>query len=224
MGQLTFFRALIEHGRVRVDPPELGGQSQLIADAESAETGQALAEWEVANRLDFPGEAPPLSPAGARWALAQLHAACRFAVYRDVESSQIEEALNIPCPSAAVESQHYSVDLLFRFLPDLYRLTKSASQDDPLCTHLRRWAVEWPLSSVGMPGLEAVDPSAVVEHAGLLRLYVDRIIARRDVSRLGNPRVCAAVRAAIGDFDDLAPQIAAAVRKLDDSDREPSTA
>ena len=47
-------------------------------------------------------------------------------------------------------SAHYAVDLVFRFLPDLLGFANSANREDPVCGAIRRWAIEWPLSSVGM--------------------------------------------------------------------------
>jgi hypothetical protein len=44
-----------------------------------------------------------------------------------------------------------------------------------------------------------------------LRVYVDRIIAGRDVERLDDPRVREAVRAALGMFRELAPELYDAV-------------
>ena len=45
----------------------------------------------------------------------------------------------------------------------------------------------------------------------LLGLYVDRVIARGDASRLSNPQVREAVQQAVGLFPELAPKMAAAV-------------
>jgi hypothetical protein len=100
---------------------------------------------------------------------------------------------------------------VYRFLPDLYRLAHNKSPDDPLCKRLRAWADAWPLSSVGMSQANPTDVGPVCEHAGLLRLYVDRIVIRRDASRLADPRVRLAAQTAVGHFTELAPQLAAAL-------------
>jgi hypothetical protein len=211
MGQATFLRALIEHGRVRVDPP-----IKNPATADDDEVATVLRDWEAANRAEFPGAPPAVSWAVVQWALAQFHSACQFAVFRDVPSATVTATLSAACPAAPGPSQHYSVDLIFRFLPDLLRLAKSAAEGDPLCDCLRRWAGEWPLSSVGIAGVNPADISPVCEDAGMLRLYVDRVIARRDTSRLNDLRVRSAVRAALGLFVELAPPIAAALNSYDD--------
>jgi hypothetical protein len=48
-------------------------------------------------------------------------------------------------------------------------------------------------------------------HPCLRRLYVDRIIAGRDVARLSDQRVRAAAIEAVGLHDELCPEIAAAL-------------
>lgn len=224
MRALEFFRALIEHGRVRVEPPRFGAASGTAANDLPSESENDVAaelrDWDAVNRKDFPGAAPPLIPDAAHWAFRQFHLACQFATYRDLGAAQIDAALTVPCPTNGLVSdtaaaRHYSVDLVFRFLPDLYRLAKSAAEGDPLCNHLRRWSVEWPLSSVGMTCANPIDPTAVCMHPGLLQLYVDRIIARRDTSRLADPRVRTALRATLGHFDELSPPLAAALQSYD---------
>ena len=66
----------------------------------------------------------------------------------------------------------------------------------------------WPLSSVGVANLGTVDPPPFVHHDCLLQLYVDRIIASKDRSRMNDPVVREAIRAAIGLYPELAPEIA----------------
>jgi hypothetical protein len=84
---------------------------------------------------------------------------------------------------------HYSVDLSFRFLPDLVRHARAASERDALVGRLMDWANRWPLSCVGFAGAAAGSIDGFAGHPCLLRMYVDRIIAGHDVSRLTDQRV-----------------------------------
>jgi hypothetical protein len=232
MGQVEFLHALLETGRVKVGPVDgpiagsPGGDANLL---------DVLREWDAANRLEFPGEAPPLLEATARRAVDRFYRACQLTVYRDVDAATVAELFAEPVQAAAAGSaparttarpvhastaDHYAVDLVFRFLPDLYRLAYRTSAADPLCEGLRKWAAEWPLSSVGMSSIDpaAVNPadlSTVCEDGGLLRLYADRIIARGDVARLADSRVRTAVRTAIGFYDELSPAVAKALKTYD---------
>jgi hypothetical protein len=209
MSQSARLRALAERGAIRVGPP---------SDDAGEEDGvnAALAEYEAICRAEFPGTPPPFSLSCGLWALNAFHRACQFVTYRNVDAEAIAAELEKPCPDEAAVSRHYSVDLVFRFLPDLYRLSHTASEADPLCDHLRRYGAEWPLSSVGMTGVRPRDLGGIVGHRGLLALYVDRLIARNDTSRLSEPVIRAAVRAALGDYGDLALSITAALRGYED--------
>lgn len=210
MGLPEFLQALFEHGRVRVGSPD-----DAISTSDGASAAAILAERHAAERVEFPGEIPPLDLAASRWAAEQFYRACQFAVYRDADADKIAAMLSSPCPMAPAASRHVSVDLTFCFLPDLHRLASAASKDDPLCERLRGWAAEWPLSSVGMPNVNPADLGDVLQHAGLRRRYVDRIIARRDRSRLNEPRVREAVEAALGAYGELAAELAGELVKVE---------
>jgi hypothetical protein len=106
----------------------------------------------------------------------------------------------------------YSTDLALRVLPQLLALARGVALDDPLVIGLNTLAHDWPLSSVGVPEVTNVDESPFIDHPTLRRLYADRIIERRDVSRLTDPRVVAAVREALGAHAaDLAPTLFPAI-------------
>lgn len=205
MGLAEFLQALFEHGKVRVGAP-----GDVISGGEWTYVDAVLAERHAAEVAEFPGVMPPLAPAAARWAVEQFYRACQFTVYRDAGAETIAAALAAPCPAAPAASRHVSVDQVFRFLPDLYRLAHAASPGDPLCERLRTWAAEWPLSSIGMADVNPPHIDDVLEHAGLRTRYVDRIIARRDHSRLSEPRVRQAVLAAVGNYRELAADLAGA--------------
>lgn len=187
--------ALFEHGRIQVPQPE----GQLSAeDGEQAQ--RLLIEHERVLRLEFPGEAPPLAVPAAAWAATMFYRACQLAVYRDLSAAAVAELLAPACPAAAPAARHWSVDVVFRFLPDLVRHASALGSQDPLAVRLREWAAEWPLSSVGVA---AVQPhpereSEIAAQAGLSQLYVDRILAKKDWSRLTHPAVRQAVARSLG--------------------------
>ena len=208
MALAQFISALFEHGRVRVSR-----SMDAISAEEAAEGDEVLAAVERHGRLEFPGESPDFALPAARWAAEKLYRACQLAVHRELTI----EVLRAAGPSAPELGQikvcpaavHYSVDLVFRFLPDLERLTRGVAAGDPLLGEIATWARAWPLSSIGMKNISPEHLEAIVEHPGLLRYYADRVIAKRDASRMENPRVRAAVRQALGLYNELAPELAA---------------
>jgi hypothetical protein len=74
---------------------------------------------------------------------------------------------------------------------------------------MKRIASAWPLSSVGIAGLEKLRLEPFVSDPALRRLYADRIIAAGDTSRLGDPRIDDLLRADLGVHSELASAIAA---------------
>ncbi len=192
-----FLECLFEEGRVTVSAPEPVPADELLA------AERTLAALEAVYRLDLPGEAPPLLPAVARWAAVSLFHACQFVAFRNAGEEMIAAALASTAPTAEPASLHYSVDLTFRFLPDLMRLARSDAENDPLLGYLRQWAADWPLSSVGLPDVTPSSIEPIANHPCLLGIYRDRIIARKDRSRLGNPRIEEAVEQAMGEGEKM---------------------
>ncbi len=193
-----FIEQLFDDGRVGVPAPAPLDAAEIAA----AET--TLARLEAVYRLDLPGEPPPLLPAAASWAAVSLFHACQFVVFRDAGEEMLAAALGVPPPAGTGRDQdgasvHYSVDLSFRFLPDVLRMARREAQSDPLLEYLQKWAADWPLSSVGVAGVESPSIEAIANHPCLLGVYRDRIIAHRDRTRLGDPRVRAAVQEALGE-------------------------
>jgi hypothetical protein len=198
MGLCQFLSALFEDGRVSV--PAVGP----LSDGEVREADEMLRESERRYRMELPAGVPAFEVAAARWAATRFYRACQFAVYREVPEKLIERELDdLSCERFAPET-HYSVDLIFRYLPDLANFAATEAERDPLVEHLRRWARKWPLSSVGIRGLEDVSIDGFADCPSLMRLYADRIIVKSDASRLSDPRARQAVQCAVGMYPELA--------------------
>ncbi|MBE7213481.1 MAG: hypothetical protein INR65_20895 [Gluconacetobacter diazotrophicus] len=200
----TFLRQLTETGHVSVRP--------FGAEAAPEPDPGWIAEADRRQRLEFPGEAPALSLPAARWAAATFYRACQLLVCRDVPAAEVTAALAGACPQARSPEAHYSVDLVLRRLPDLLAAARRLAAGDPLVDALLHLAREWPLSSVGVPGLEPEKLSEVgslVAHPGLRQLYADRILQHEDTGRAGPPAVRAAVLASLGQHvETLGPRFA----------------
>ena len=209
MSVRNFLVELASSGRVHV------GRALLAQPPSATECGPVLIDLDLAARIEMPGEAPPLSMGPALWAAWMLYQGCQFLTFREMDAGLIRERLATPCASAPAPWVSYSVDLVMRYLPDLVSLARGLSPDDPLVEGLLGLARSWPLSSVGVAGVGAVEIGAFASHPSLCALYVDRILERKDVSRLADPLVRDAVRVALGDHPSLAPFAAAALSASD---------
>jgi hypothetical protein len=197
-----FLESLFDNGRVSMSAPRPPDNDELSA------ADKTLAAFEEEYRLELPGEAPRFDPAAGRWAAVSIFFACGFVAYRSAGEEMIAAAFSTPAPSGDPAGVHYSVDLTMRFLPDLMLLARSEAVNDPLLGYLRGWAADWPLSSVGMPGVVPGSIEAIANHPCLLGIYRDRIIARKDFSRCTDPRVDEAVKQAQGEKIDIEARVA----------------
>jgi hypothetical protein len=195
---------------------QLSADGLAVVSAESELTSgegwrEVIEGWHAVQRDELPFEAPALSPAAAEWAALRLYRGCQALVCRDMPPQDLTRYLAVPCPEPRGPSVDYSVDLVFRFLPGLVAMARRVEQGDPLVAVLLTLAQRWPLSSVGIDGVGAVEPEPFLGHPGLCQLYADRILATGDTSRLNHPAVREALQVSLGAFPELAPPIAAAL-------------
>jgi hypothetical protein len=196
-----FLKALVEEGRAVVQSPAQLGDAPDAVDV--------LRQLDLIARAEFSLEAPRFSEPTAVWAARLFYQLCQFTVCRDISAAQINAACNVPCPETRGPETDWSADLTLRHLPKLFQLARHLSQADPLVQSMKQIAAAWPLSSVGIPGLENLQLESFIEPPGLRRLYADRIVAAEDSSRLNDPRVESMLRIDLGIHHELAPALAA---------------
>lgn len=170
-----FISALLSSGQIRVPCPE----TPFTAD-DWMETRNILCERSERVALGYPGPAPAVDWPVCEWALLQFYRASQALVYRDIDAETLRDNLRNPCPPAPLESKHYSVDLIFIFLPELAKLARATSPTDPLLEILQEWSSAWPLSSVGMKIQQQVDHTAFQTAPSLWQYYLERIQSRQD--------------------------------------------
>ena len=208
---LAFLKALFAEGHVRVPREPLARTATGDAGFE-----HVLRERDSVARLGLPFEPPSLNLNAAHWAAIVLYSSCQCMTYRDMNADQVQKLLAVDCTEPKHDpSVHYSVDLIFQVLPDLISMASGISPSDPLVTRLLELARDWPLSSVGVKNVEKVDPGPLMGHPCLRRLYIDRIMLRKDRSRLTTPEVCDAIREALGMHPSLCPTVASWLEEMD---------
>lgn len=202
MALAPFLENLFTDGNALVDPP-------AVSDPQDLRDCRALLAAEEAKvRIEFPGQAPEFNLAAAIWGAETLLRICQLAIFRATSEVMIAAAFSEKCPEGHPAEKHYAVDLTWRFLPDLFRFANSVAPDDPLVKALKLAAAEWPLSSIGIPGIDLTSGSRVhldevLNHPGLYRIYLDRVIARKATDHLQEPRVLSGVLASVGMHTSL---------------------
>lgn len=172
MSLASFLRELHEGGTAHV-----AEQPGAVSD----EVEGALREMDHAAREEMAGAAPGLIIEAAGWAAVRVYDAARYLAFRQIEAEAVRRGMGESWGGPVDASVAYSVDLVMRVLPELIGLARGVADDDPLVEGLVRCAYDWPLSSVGVRGVEKVELDVVMGHPSLRRLYVDRVIAAKDM-------------------------------------------
>lgn len=204
MSLAGFVESLLAGGKVKAPRAvDMAGHLYQPTAAELDDAAAVLVSFEAEYRDSLAGSPPRLNLPGLMWGALMSFQACAFLIQRDVDEKVMRTALEEACPEPASPAVCYSVDLTMRFLPDFVRLAKAMSPTDPLVVMLKELASEWPLSSVGIADLSPCDPEPFLSDRCLRMLYVDRIIAAKDRSRVGHPIVRDAVQSAVGIHPEL---------------------
>lgn len=132
-------------------------------------------------RLDVAGPLIEFDPKAAVSAAEFLRQACWAMVCRNERAENLGRRLSLRVsPRRALASTHLSVDLTFRYLPQVLRRARGIDPDDVLVSIITDALCSWPLSGV----LAEVDePPAFQEslefdgHSGLMLLYAERLAA-----------------------------------------------
>ena len=174
---------------------ELWRTGRLIAEhpvSQHEPSDMTLINWietaEQEYRQQLPNHPPELDCVLAIWAVKQFIRASQLLVHRELgeqfiasglESEPVDELLSSTISNASEQATvHYTVDLMFRFLPDLERLTRAASLSDPLLEQISKWANRWPLSSARMSGLQ-IEPNRlepILQNRCLRIMYIERTL------------------------------------------------
>lgn len=148
---------------------------------------------------------PPLNLDAVEWAALLFFQGCQLFVCREVPEATVTAVLSRQWPGPRDSSTHYSVDLIFQFLPDLMTLASRLDPGDPLISALTRLAREWPLSSVGIPLGDAAEEIPFLSDPSLMRIYADRVTERGARDRLNNAALCKVLQADAGLLTNLLP-------------------
>lgn len=188
----SFLRDLLATGEVTVvaHPAPFDAADLHAADA-------LLREAYAHDLPELPAGAPPFELLAAHWAALVLYHTVQLALVRELDEATVHATLpaygSEPTPAAQL-----SADLLLRYLPDLLQLARGLAPADVLVSRLQALARQWPLSFVGH---EAADPAAearLLTDACLRQLYLDRLIAARDLARAAQPQLRPLVQQALG--------------------------
>lgn len=188
-----FIQDIIQQGKVVVE-----GTVTPFTDEDLQAAVQRLHEQYEQQKQELSGTVPAFEPAAALWAAGFLYRAVQLVVLRNLGEEAVNSLLTrydgVISPEAIL-----SVDLSFRYLPNLMGLAKGLAPEDVLVKRLHEAAVQWPFSSVGMKLDDELNIDVIINNICVRRAYVDRIITTRDIKRCNNTQVNEYIQEALGD-------------------------
>ncbi len=174
---------------------------QFDAD-ELADAGAVLSDYYKLDIENMPSNMPAFNQPAAIWAAQYLYHSMQLLLLRQLGEEQIAKLL-VDYTGKASEDVVYSVDLSFRYLPDLLNAAKGLAPDDPLVQKLTHTANQWQYSSVGAQVTAVETESVIMESAALRTEYIDRIIEKKDKHRLKQTITRQMVTEALGLHSEL---------------------
>ena len=190
----TFLSDLFLTGKVTVER-----KVQDFLPEDLAKSAAILDAFYEQDRLHMPHQAPPYAQSAAIWAAQYLYRTTQLLLLRDQDNQAVMQLLPL-FPDRIAPNTIYSIDLCFRYLPDVFVFAKGLAPNDILVKRILETAINWPFSSVGMKLPRAVDPGIILDHPSLRYAYIDRIIEKKDMSRVGPASIFALVREALGEY------------------------
>jgi len=188
----TFLHDLLTTGAVTL--PSQSTQFEIV-DEQAAQV--LLHAYYLEDIVDLPHAAPAFEAGAAQWAAQFLYRTVQLILVRELDETAISEQLN-DYPGLITSEVMYSIDLSFRYLPDLLRLAKGLAPSDALVARLQVTAQQWPLSFASGETPLAEAEATVLAHPALRQAYVDRIIRAQYRSRANQPHLKPLIQTALG--------------------------
>ena len=192
-----FIQDIIQQGKVIV-----AGQVIPFTEEDAQQTTQHLRAFYDHQLPELTGRVPAFQPEAAVWGAIYLYRAVQLTVLRELGEDAVNGLLT-PFTGAVSPETILSVDVSFRFLPNLLGLAKGLAPEDALVKLIQAAAIQWPFSSVGMKVEGEMNIDVIMQDACLRRAYIDRIIEARDKSRCNNELVNEYIKEALGHHGQL---------------------
>lgn len=193
----VFLKDLWEEGKVLVKQEFI----QEFSEEEKDKTLLLLRKYYEQDALNQAFVVPQFSQESAWWSLQYFFYVVQFTCIRSFTEEQVLAILKDFEGEETVETI-YSVDLIFRQLPNILNLAKGLAPDDVLVKCIHQQIEKWCLSSVGISLENYTHESLILENKALKILYIDRIIEKKDKKRLDNPLINEQVLIALGGYKE----------------------
>lgn len=196
----AFLTDLFETGKVIV-----GSEIEETSPDEAEKVRFILQKYYDAAVWNMPATPPDFEPKSALWAAEFVYRTLHLTILRHIDSATVEQLL-ADFEGETTPETIYSVDLSFRYLPELLMLAKGLAPSDKLVDLLKIRLQRWCFSAVGVDlgHCEEVKTREILfNHPSLRIAYVDRIIQKKDLKRALCQPESEYIKAALGDYPSV---------------------
>jgi hypothetical protein len=190
---VQFIQEIIQQGKVTV-----AGEIIPFSEEDLQQSIERLREYHYYQVPELTGMVPSFNAPAALWAAGYLYRVVQLVMLRNLGEDAVQGLL-IPYDGPVSPEAVLSVDVSFRYLPNLLALAKGLAPEDVLVKRLQETAAQWPFSSVGMKVNGVMDVEVIMNNACLRKAYIDRIIEAKDRKRCNNSLVNEYIKEALGD-------------------------
>lgn len=131
--------------------------------------------------LEFPFTSPEFHPAAALWAAETVYYACQFILFRENDDAKMEDffpAFQFEVSPATI----LSVDLCFRFVPDMLRQLSLIDPEDSLISILEKYLKTWHFSGINYSlDFKEIELDIIFTNPCLQQLYLNRITTYKNI-------------------------------------------
>ena len=152
--------------------------------------------------LEFPFTSPAFHPQAALWAAETVYYACQFILFRENDEDKMEDFF----PAFQFEispTTILSVDLCFRFVPDMLRQLSLIDPEDSLISILEKHLKIWHFSGINYSLVfKEIELDIIFSNPCLQQLYLNRITTYKNIHLAKTPKVNQLLKANFGIYEE----------------------
>lgn len=154
--------------------------------------------------INYPINSPVFHPNAALWSAKVIYTCSQLLLYREHKEADLA-LLIVDFDEEIVPSAFISADLCLRFLPDLLQELKFIDSSDQLIAIIENLLCVWHYSSIPckFEVSKLKELHKIEMNPGLLQLFVDRIIAYKNLYLAFHPVFEEHVKAVLGLYPDV---------------------
>lgn len=176
----------------------LSSHDLYILPEDRVKVTELLANEYLEEAYSYPYTAPGFDAEAALWASEVTYLAAQLILNRQHAGKDLP-ALFPAEPATLTPSAILSADLMLRFLPQMVQKLRQLDIEDELIPILENLLIRWHYSGIeGEIKYEELKVEVYMAHSSLRQLYIDRVIAFKNLPRAMHPTIHPWVKASLG--------------------------